>query len=67
MAWPLTALADPLRRERFGGEMDELAEIGQCAKALGEVEKRARKGAGRGHDDETKEVRKTGGKGDGKK
>ncbi len=60
LAWPLTGLADPLRKERFGGEPEELEIIGQWAKSLDEVEKRARKGAGRGEDHETDEVRKPG-------
>ena len=53
-AWLLTTLPDPLRRERFGGEEEELEIVGQYQKALKEVEDRARHGGGPhdGADDE---------------
>ena len=50
--WLLTGLSDPLRRERFGGEPEELEIVSQYTHALDEVEKRARKGAGRGADED---------------
>jgi hypothetical protein len=42
MAWLLTGLPDPNRKERFGGEPEELEIIGQYMKSLGEVEKRSK-------------------------
>ncbi len=50
MAWLLTGLPDPIRRERFGGEPEELEIIGQYIKAMNEVEKRSTRLPG--HNDE---------------
>jgi len=45
-AWLLTTLPDPLRRERFGGEEEELEIIAQYQRAVKDLEDRVRKGGG---------------------
>ena len=42
----LTTLPDPLRRERFGGEEEELEIIAQYQRAVKDLEDRVRKGGG---------------------
>ena len=52
-AWLLTGLPDPLKKEKFGGEPEELEVISQYMKALEDVAKRS-KPAGGGDDEEEK-------------
>lgn len=42
LAWLLTGLPDPLKKEKFGGEPEELEVLGQYLKSLAEIEKRSK-------------------------
>ena len=67
-AWLMTGLPDPLRRERFGGEPEELEVIGQYMKVMDDVEQRMKAKAygteDHSDDEEKPKGRGTKGKGD---